>query len=56
MHEKASFKISCFGAGFVGIPTSSVLALYNPHLQVPLSIYHSSLSMTLALLELNNVS
>jgi hypothetical protein len=31
-----SYKISCFGAGFVGIPTTSVLALYNPHLNVTL--------------------
>ena len=24
------FKVSCFGAGFVGLPTSSVLAFHNP--------------------------
>jgi UDP-N-acetyl-D-mannosaminuronate dehydrogenase len=23
-------KVACFGAGFVGLPTSSVLALKNP--------------------------
>lgn len=26
----SKFKVSCFGAGFVGLPTSSVLALKNP--------------------------
>jgi len=30
----ASYKIATFGAGFVGIPTSSVLALHNPHHKV----------------------
>ena len=29
------YKVSCFGAGFVGIPTSTVLALKNPDKQVP---------------------
>jgi len=29
-----SYKVSCFGAGFVGIPTSTVLALYNSDKQV----------------------
>lgn len=27
-------KVSCFGAGFVGLPTMSVLALYNPQADV----------------------
>ena len=30
------YKVACFGAGFVGIPTSSVLALYNPDKKVTL--------------------
>lgn len=32
-------KVSCFGAGFVGIPTSSVLALHNPNRQVLFNIF-----------------
>lgn len=28
------FKVCCFGAGFVGLPTSSVLAFNNPEVQV----------------------
>jgi len=28
------YKVSCFGAGFVGIPTASVLALHNPNIEV----------------------
>ena len=28
------FKVACFGAGFVGLPTSSVLALHNPDIEV----------------------
>lgn len=24
------YKVACFGAGFVGLPTSAVLALHNP--------------------------
>lgn len=30
----SKFKVSCFGAGFVGLPTSSVLALKNPDTDV----------------------
>lgn len=26
------YKVACFGAGFVGIPTSTVLALHNPNI------------------------
>ncbi len=29
-----SFKVTCFGCGFVGLPTTSVLALKNPNVQV----------------------
>ena len=34
--EKPQFKyrVACFGAGFVGLPTSSVLALHNPNIEV----------------------
>lgn len=32
---EGKFKVSCFGAGFVGLPTTSVLALKNPDLDVP---------------------
>lgn len=28
------FKVTCFGAGFVGLPTTSVLALKNPGVEV----------------------
>lgn len=28
------FRVACFGAGFVGLPTSSVLALHNPDIEV----------------------
>lgn len=38
------YKVACFGAGFVGIPTSAVLASKNPDKQV--SILLSSLSCT----------
>ncbi len=34
MTEKKSYKVSCFGAGFVGIPTSAVLSLHNPSISV----------------------
>lgn len=29
-----NYKVACFGAGFVGLPTSSVLALNNPDIEV----------------------
>lgn len=47
-------KISCFGAGFVGLPTSSVLALKNPDKDVTLDLF-SLLSLTLMRRELNYV-
>ena len=28
----SKYKVSVFGAGFVGIPTASVLALQNPNI------------------------
>ena len=28
------YKVAVFGAGFVGIPTASVLALHNPQIEV----------------------
>jgi len=31
--DHKNLKITCFGAGFVGLPTSSVLALNNPDSQ-----------------------
>lgn len=31
---EGKFKVACFGAGFVGLPTSSVLALNNPEVNV----------------------
>jgi len=34
-----TYKIATFGAGFVGIPTSSVLAFHNPHHKVSLFIF-----------------
>lgn len=47
-------KISCFGAGFVGLPTSSVLAFKNPDKDVTLDLF-SLLSLTLMRRELNYV-
>jgi len=32
--ENKGLKVSCFGAGFVGLPTSTVLAIKNPDKQV----------------------
>ena len=34
-------KVTCFGAGFVGLPTSSVLAYHNPQSKVPVLLYSS---------------
>jgi hypothetical protein len=51
----SSYKVACFGAGFVGIPTSTVLALHNPHLKVPLSL-SSFKFMTSVSHELKNVN
>jgi hypothetical protein len=33
-----NYKVSCFGAGFVGLPTSSVLAFHNPTIKVTFPI------------------
>lgn len=41
------FKVSCFGAGFVGLPTSSVLALKNPDTDV--TEFKFSLSSTISM-------
>ena len=37
--DHKNLKITCFGAGFVGLPTSSVLALNNPDSQVHPSLF-----------------
>jgi hypothetical protein len=34
--DMESYKVAVFGAGFVGIPTASVLALQNPSIEVPI--------------------
>lgn len=34
----SKYKVSVFGAGFVGIPTASVLALQNPNINVNFKI------------------
>lgn len=47
-------KVSCFGAGFVGLPTSSVLAFKNPETDVLFHLF-SLLSLTLMRKELNYV-
>ncbi len=31
---KSDIKVGCFGAGFVGLPTSAVLSLKNPDSKV----------------------
>lgn len=36
---EGKFKVSCFGAGFVGLPTTSVLALKNPNCDVKLVLF-----------------
>lgn len=33
------YKVACFGAGFVGIPTTSVLALHNPNIDVTFLLF-----------------
>ena len=40
-----NYKVSCFGAGFVGLPTSSVLAVHNPDINVQIFIIFSLLSL-----------
>lgn len=35
-------KVSCFGAGFVGLPTSSVLAYNNPDTHVIFNLFSLS--------------
>ena len=34
LREMSHYKVAVFGAGFVGIPTASVLALRNPSVEV----------------------
>ena len=50
-----TYKVACFGAGFVGIPTSSVLALKNPDKKV-ITILSSLLFMISTKHALNYVS
>lgn len=38
----SKLKVSCFGAGFVGLPTSSVLAYNNPDSNVFFSLFSLS--------------
>lgn len=43
----SKLKVSCFGAGFVGLPTSSVLAYNNPDTNVVFDLFSlSSLILT----------
>ncbi len=50
----SKFKVSCFGAGFVGLPTSSVLALKNPDTDV--TQFKFSLSFTILTKEESSLS
>ena len=34
MNKNFTYKVACFGAGFVGIPTATILALHNNDIEV----------------------
>jgi hypothetical protein len=50
-----NYKVAVFGAGFVGIPTASVLALQNPSIEVPILIEFSLSFSISTLTELKSV-